>query len=1419
MIVRYTKKAVLSLLAWMICWNLHAQLERENMQILMDRFDLLAVKTGDMDGDGDEDVVATCNAWDGHIAVFENLDGQGDLAWPRLYGDSIWAGSRNFQGEFELADMDQDGDLDVVDAYRARETVPYWANDGLGHLQPGSSEPYEYGPVKPYERFKVGDVNGDGWLDIVIGLDADVVWVNLSAGNGQTFSPELAYSDVVHHPSLVDMELADVDQDGDLDIYILGSYQTDQSVELKLQVLEWTGSWYSHMSRSFLEVEWDKWAFFDCDMSIIDIDTNGFPDAVYTHTGNGFADREYMVYLQVAPFTGGANLVWQSEGQPFVSHVVADIDQDDDEDLLAYYIGSGYYRITNDSGILNSSPILLDTVLTGRSLSAGDLNSDGSADLLTYGEDNAFSFGTEHIFTRPGPLNSNPSPPLQLTRATNFLRDIQHWDWDADGYTDVLFCDDTGIAWLRNQGGGQNYSPPATVWASPYLLSHFEFAQLDGDDLPDGVGTTRVSNIGQLPVIWRSTGDTLAFPEFELRHGRDFDVADADGDGDQDVALLTRESGVVLLWNTGGGFTPQVVIEDNFNVTYEYSTILMDDFDFDGAADLVLQLNTGVYFARHLDGAGQFSNLQEIEGMDEAGALFSGDYDLDGRQDLRGRYSTWDVPGVLLMSSYDTIEQAFTPVVERGIIGNSFSISEALVNTDSLPDYITGRGLSFNVGTSGFVATPFLPPPFENSLPPALYQNACRADLDGDGTTELITGSQEIIVYQPSFSSQQLVQGQLVWDTTFNCTFNPDWPGMPNGQLLLEGQDGFQQVLSTTTAGDYGGYLPDTLPHTLSPILPSDYWVACPPDTLLQGTGPHEADFAVSAAVSCPLMELELSMEPVRQCFNSSVVLRYENTGTASSDSASVQLVFDSRMTPVSATIPWSTQTDTSLTFDLGVVAVGGSGQIIVELSPDCQELILGEVLCYRASITPDTLCDPGLVGWEGGNLEARFTCGTDSLEWRIENTGYGPVSMPVPYELSIVNDDIVLLENGDVEILPGEFVLLTAPIDSSAYLLEAGQPDGHPAPEPIRMLSSGCITALDTGLVLAFPNNNGDPFTVEQCEPVIGAYDPNIKGAYPAGFGTEHHIPAEEELQYTIHFQNVGTDMARNVTIRDTISPELDLSTFRAAGGSHEHQWYMLPDRVLVIEYPEILLPDSTSNEPESHGFFSFSIQPMDGVLPGTLIENRAGIYFDFNPPVITNTVFHTIEKPEVASTVYATVCRGDLYLDQVMMADTILEERYIMTWQDSVVWHHVNVLMPDDTTVVMVSLPESGWWQGIEIAGDTSIVEVYTSTAGCDSTVLYAIDVITALEETLGAKGDWLLSPNPAQDECWLNAPTQAAVPERIRLFNTQGQVIRTYDLRAARLPLCLPLQGLSEGLYWVELQGAEERQMIPLSIIRKN
>jgi hypothetical protein len=72
-------------------------------------------------------------------------------------------------------------------------------------------------------------------------------------------------------------------------------------------------------------------------------------------------------------------------------------------------------------------------------------------------------------------------------------------------------------------------------------------------------------------------------------------------------------------------------------------------------------------------------------------------------------------------------------------------------------------------------------------------------------------------------------------------------------------------------------------------------------------------------------------------------------------------------------------------------------------------------------------------------------------------------------------------------------------------------------------------------------------------------------------------------------------------------------------AVASHAHTYTFKPGRVVEWFFDDIDLPDSTTNEAESHGFVKFRIRPVQPVLAGTLIENIANIYFDFNPPIIT--------------------------------------------------------------------------------------------------------------------------------------------------------------------------------------------------------
>jgi len=143
---------------------------------------------------------------------------------------------------------------------------------------------------------------------------------------------------------------------------------------------------------------------------------------------------------------------------------------------------------------------------------------------------------------------------------------------------------------------------------------------------------------------------------------------------------------------------------------------------------------------------------------------------------------------------------------------------------------------------------------------------------------------------------------------------------------------------------------------------------------------------------------------------------------------------------------------------------------------------------------------------------------------------------------------------------------------------------------------------------------------TFHAMNPITGSYDPNDKLASPDG-----DTPPDSWIRYTVRFQNTGNDTAFTVRVLDTLSTHLDLSTLRILGYSHPTH-YTLTGHILEFTFNDILLPDSTTNEPMSHGYFSYEARVREGLPLGTMIPNTAYIYFDFNLPIVTNTTENII-------------------------------------------------------------------------------------------------------------------------------------------------------------------------------------------------
>jgi hypothetical protein len=102
-------------------------------------------------------------------------------------------------------------------------------------------------------------------------------------------------------------------------------------------------------------------------------------------------------------------------------------------------------------------------------------------------------------------------------------------------------------------------------------------------------------------------------------------------------------------------------------------------------------------------------------------------------------------------------------------------------------------------------------------------------------------------------------------------------------------------------------------------------------------------------------------------------------------------------------------------------------------------------------------------------------------------------------------------------------------------------------------------------------------------------------------------------------------------VKVRDTLAAKLDVESIQMVEASHPYRLTVEKGNILVWDFQNINLVDSITNEPASNGFVLFRIKTKGQLNVGDVIKNSAAIYFDFNPPVITNTHQTTITVAEM--------------------------------------------------------------------------------------------------------------------------------------------------------------------------------------------
>ena len=605
--------------------------------------DWRAVAAGDIDGDGDLDLVFANYGTPGvgQRNIWMRNDGTGLFA--RMPDTALRLGP-SLSRAVLLADFDRDGDLDAFFGNQRLDAI--CRNDGRGEL---ASSP---GDLPALDRTTYaaasGDIDGDGDIDIVAACGGnDIVYLNDGAGRFSDGSARLpAAWDLT-----VALELADFDGDGDLDLL-----RVNQDAPSQLLLNDGSGQFVASglalPTGAFVtsgDVDGDGRRDFVFGVYIppimnpplyetviyrnrggLTFDTTALPRrSAYAPHPARLVDLDGDLDLDLAiagdrvlhndglgNFTAGAEQTW-------IGDTFADIDGDGDRDLI------GIPTLRNDGhgrfALPAHLPALLDT--GSRVLAMIDFDLDGDLDLVRQSQDRS----QVEVLSNDGRGTFRGT----LAAAPNNTWSSDPWpaaDWTGDGYPDLI----VGYPGVLFQNvAGRGFAPRAL----PEPVGRFVSLDADGDADLD-----LIFQRSDASVAWyRNDGGGAFSPGSALLIGRVgalLTAADLDGDARQDLVLTDLNGLVVALRCTGNGvFT---VLPNAFPSVPETIAAFAADLDGDGDRDCVLCHGYGANLAPRItvlrnDGTGRFAvaaTLVPPTVLSTVSGVVGADFDEDGDIDL-----------------------------------------------------------------------------------------------------------------------------------------------------------------------------------------------------------------------------------------------------------------------------------------------------------------------------------------------------------------------------------------------------------------------------------------------------------------------------------------------------------------------------------------------------------------------------------------------------------------------------------------------------------------------------------------------------------------------------------------------------------------------------------------------------------------
>ena len=715
-----------------------------------------SVVLADIDKDGDLDLVAGNYGQTNKLYLYDSVSSSFSAAGTVIGSDTdnTW--------ETVLGDVDGDGDLDIV-AVNKGQTNKLYLNDGTGSFTIGAGTNIG-SDLDNTQSITLGDVDGDGDLDLVTGNENQTNKLYLNDGSGNFSTIGAAISNDLDDTVL--SSLADFDGDGDLDL-MTANYGTSHKLYLNngSGVFDTGTAIGSGTDNSYTGFVTD--VDNDGDLDLL-TGNNNQTNTLYFNDGRGgftagtavgsdtdatralaFADVDHDGQLDlVVGNENQTNKLYQQENQgDFTatgldissetnnSHNLAwgDVDKDNDIDLVIgnsgvnrLYLSDGKGRFTAGTNIGSETDISEAPILV-------DIDADGDLDLVVgnYSQ-------TNKVYFNDG-TGSFSATGTAIGTETDNTWAIALGDLDGDGDIDLVAGNENRTNKVYLNDGSGSFGAGANIGTDTDDTYDITLVDINGDGHLDAVA----GNFLQTTKVYLNDGNAVfaAGSDLNTDAGKTRRVlfADLDNDGDMDLVAGNDSAVNKLYLNDGSGNFPATGT-DLGSEADERIGLALADMDNDGDIDVVAGNYSKTNKLYLNDGNAGFSatGIEIGSETDQTFAIALVDYDGDGDIDVLSANAN-QTNKLYLNNGNTSFTNTGTDFGSDS--GQSVTAAYADIDKDGDIDLVVGNEsetnqLFLNDGSGNF---PAVGTDIGNDTDST--QSIALADVDNDGDLDVIAGN------------------------------------------------------------------------------------------------------------------------------------------------------------------------------------------------------------------------------------------------------------------------------------------------------------------------------------------------------------------------------------------------------------------------------------------------------------------------------------------------------------------------------------------------------------------------------------------------------------------------------------------------------------------------------------------------------